>query len=152
MLGNEATQIVGMSLERKCYVSVEYFTEKDPFADYVTHEVAHIFHNCKRETLGLPHTRCKEWLLGIAYAKRETFAYACETYGRIVEQAQGKAGRRALLAQYARSPQPSDDTVEPKELLDILTEAVESRNGWKRILARCSTSNRSIPSRAPAYA
>lgn len=26
------------------------------------------------------------------------------------------------------------------ELLDILTEAVEARNGWKRILARCSAS------------
>jgi hypothetical protein len=27
----------------------------DPFADYVTHEVANIFHNCKRETIGLPY-------------------------------------------------------------------------------------------------
>jgi len=106
MLGNEAMQIVGLSLERKCYVSTEYFAEKDPFADYITHEVAHIFHNCKRETLGLPHTLSKEWLLDIAYAKRETFAYACETYGRIVEQAQGTAGRRALLAHYARNPKP----------------------------------------------
>jgi hypothetical protein len=75
MLGTGAMQIVGLSLERKCYVSIEYFTEKDPFADYITHEVAHIFHNCKRETLGLPHTLSKEWLLDIAYAKRETFAY-----------------------------------------------------------------------------
>jgi hypothetical protein len=152
MLGNEAMQIVGLSLERKCYVSTEYFAEKDPFADYITHEVAHIFHNCKRETLGLPHTLSKEWLLDIAYAKRETFAYACETYGRIVEQAQGTAGRRALLAQYARSPKPSDETVDSAELLDILTEAVKARNGWKRILARCSSSNQPVPRSAPAYA
>jgi hypothetical protein len=152
MLGNEAMQIVGLSLERKCYVSTEYFAEKDSFADYVTHEVAHIFHNCKRETLGLPHTLSKEWLLDIAYAKRETFAYACETYGRIVEQAQGTADRRSLLAQYALSPKPSDETVDSAELLDILTEAVAARNGWKRILARCSNSNRPIPRPAPAYA
>ncbi len=152
MLGNEAMQIVGLSLERKCYVSTEYFAEKDPFADYVTHEVAHIFHNCKRERLGLPHTLSKEWLLDIAYAKRETFAYACETYGRIVEQAQGTADRRSLLAQYALSPKPSDETVDSAELLDILTEAVAARNGWKRILARCSNSNRPIPRPAPAYA
>jgi hypothetical protein len=144
MLGTRAMQIVGLSLERKCYVSTEYFTEKDPFADYITHEVAHIFHNCKRETLGLPHTLSKEWLLDIAYAKRETFAYACETYGRIVEQAQGTVGRRALLAQYARSPKPSDETVNSAELLGILTEAVEASNGWKRILARCSSSNQPV--------
>jgi hypothetical protein len=145
MLGTRAMQIVGLSLERKCYVSTEYFTEKDPFADYITHEVAHIFHNCKRETLGLPHTLSKEWLLDIAYAKRETFAYACETYGRIVEQAQATAGRRTLLAQYARSPKPSDERVDSAELLGILTEAVEARNGWKRILARCSSSNQPVP-------
>jgi hypothetical protein len=151
ILGNEAKQIVGLSLERKCYVSVEYFTEKNPFADYVTHEVAHIFHNCKRETLGLPHTLSKEWLLDIAYSKRETFAYVCETYGRIVEQAHGTAGRKALLARYARGPKSSDGTVDPAELLDILTEAVEARNGWKRILARCSNSNRPVPRPAPAY-
>jgi hypothetical protein len=151
-LGNEAIQIVGLSLERKCYVSTEYFAEKDPFADYITHEVAHIFHNCKRETLGLPHTLSKVWLLDIAYAKRETFAYACETYGRIVEQAQGTAGRRALLAQYARNPKPSDETVDSAELLNILTEAVEARNGWKRILARCSNSYQPVPRPALADA
>ena len=152
MLGTGATQIVGLSLERKCYVSTEYFAEKDPFADYITHEVAHIFHNCKRETLGLPHTLSKEWLLDIAYAKRETFAYACETYGRIVEQAQGTAGRRALLAQYARSPRPSDETVDSAELLDILTEAIEDRSGWKRILVCCSSSNQPVPKTPLAYA
>ena len=144
MLGTRAMQIVGLSLERKCYVSTEYFAEQDPFADYITHEVAHIFHNCTRETLGLAHTLSKEWLPDIAYAKRETFAYACETYGRIVEQAQGTTGRR-LLAQYARSPKPSDETVDSAELIDILTEAVEARNGWKRILARCAISNPPVP-------
>jgi len=69
-----------------------------------------------------------------------------------VEQAQGTAGRRALLAQYARSPKPSDETVDSAELLDILTEAVKARNGWKRILARCSSSNQPVPRSAPAYA
>ena len=55
------------------------------------HEVAHIFHNCKRRTLGLPHSRTKEWLLDIAFVERETFAYACETYSRILEQTHGRA-------------------------------------------------------------
>jgi hypothetical protein len=30
------------------------------FEDFVVHEAAHVFHNWKRETLGLPHTRWKE--------------------------------------------------------------------------------------------
>jgi len=103
-----------------------------------------VFRICTNQLTITPHTLFKEWLLDIAYAKRETFAYACETYGRIVEQAQGTAGRR-LLAQYARSPKPSDETVDSEELIDILTEAVEARNGWKRILARCSSSNPPVP-------
>lgn len=137
-LGEEPSQILGLNLEKECYVSMDYFAETDPFADYVIHEVAHIFHNCKRETIGLPFSRSKEWLLEIRFAKRETFAYACEAYGRILEQAQRKEQRRLLLAQYARGPAPGDDRVEWSELLDILAEADEARNGWKRILGRCS--------------
>ena len=138
-LGDEPRQIVGLNLERECYVSMDYFADKDPFADYVTHEVAHVFHNCKRETVGLPYSHSRGWLLEISFAQRETFAYACEAYGRILEQAGRKQRRHSLLTQYARGPAPSDDRVEPTELLDILAEAVDARNGWKRILARCSS-------------
>jgi hypothetical protein len=118
---------------------MDYFADKDPFADYVTHEVAHVFHNCKRETVGLPYSHSRGWLLEISFAHRETFAYACEAYGRILEQAGRKQRRHSLLTQYARGPAPSDDRVEPTKLLDILAEAVDARNGWKRILARCSS-------------
>jgi hypothetical protein len=34
--------ILGLSEETTCYVSLEYSTQKDPFADYVVHEVARI--------------------------------------------------------------------------------------------------------------
>lgn len=138
-LGAEPSHIVGLNLARECYVSMDYFADEDPFADYLTHEVAHIFHNCKRETVGLPHSRSREWLLEIGFAKRETFAYACEAYSRILKRAVGGEQRHSLLAQFARGPAPSDDRVERTELLDILAEAVEARNGWKRILARCSS-------------
>lgn len=30
--------------------------EEDEFADFVVHEAAHVFHNTKRRTLGLPET------------------------------------------------------------------------------------------------
>jgi hypothetical protein len=78
LLGKDAPHLVGLSEETTCFVSPEYFAEDDPFADFIVHEAAHIFHNCKRATIGLRETRTKEWLLDIEYRKRETFAYACE--------------------------------------------------------------------------
>jgi hypothetical protein len=67
VLGPDAEGAVGLSEETTCYVTMDYFDEDDRFADYVVHEVAHIFHNCKRETIGLPHTRRREWLLDIEF-------------------------------------------------------------------------------------
>jgi hypothetical protein len=142
VLGGEQNAILGMNEETTCYVSTEYLVDQDRYADYVVHEVAHIFHNCKRRTLGLPHSRSKEWLLDIAYAKRETFAYACEFYSRILEQERDRAGRSALLASFAESQKCPDGRVDADELIDVLKEAVAARNGWKRILVRCSNSLR----------
>jgi hypothetical protein len=45
--------------------------------------------------------------------------------------------RHSLLSQYARGPGPADERVEQSELLNIIAEAVEARNSWKRIPARC---------------
>lgn len=70
-LTDSATDIVGLSEETICYVSMKYFSNNNPLEDYVVHEAAHIFHNCKRETIGLPATRRREWLLEIDYAKRD---------------------------------------------------------------------------------
>jgi hypothetical protein len=76
--------------------------------------------------------------LGCAFPGNHTLAFACEAYSRILERPRGKAERHALLRDYARSSNLPYDTVDRAELLDILTDAVESRNGWRRILARCS--------------
>ncbi len=48
--------IVGLNEETTCYASIEYFRNHNPFDDYVIHEAAHIFHNCKREMIGLSAT------------------------------------------------------------------------------------------------
>ncbi|HMA95500.1 MAG TPA: hypothetical protein VKP30_22580 [Polyangiaceae bacterium] len=96
-----------------------------------------MFHNHKREYVGLPHTRRKEWLLPIEFTKRETFAYSCEAYSRIVEQGQSTRGHRALFEEYAENPYDIDD-LDIEEHLDILREAAAARNGWKRILRRCT--------------
>ncbi len=72
LLGKDAPHLVGLSEETTCYFSPEYFAEDDPFADFIVHEAAHIFHNCKRATIGLRETRTKVWLFDIEYRKRET--------------------------------------------------------------------------------
>jgi len=142
LLSGEAPYILGLSEETSCYVSVEYFTGIDRFADFVVHEAAHVFHNCKRRMIGLPSTRRREWILDIDFAKRETFAYACEAYSRILELSDGPAERRALLSELEREPLPSADRVDGGEYVDALREAVARRNGWKRILARCAPPRR----------
>ena len=138
-LAEDMGQIVGLSVETTCYVSLAFFSEDDPFADFVVHEAAHIFHNTKRGTVGLRETRRREWLLPIEYRKRETFAYACEAYSCIVGQSSRPAERRDLLEEIKGNGAPPDDRVDLDEYLDILAHAVSRRNGWKAILERCST-------------
>ena len=137
-LSREAPNIVGLSEETTCYVSPAYFSSQDAFADYIVHEAAHIFHNCKRATVGLKETRRRDYLLDIDYRKRETFAYACEAYSCIVAKGGTSADRRAALVAHADGWLPGDDSIDLSEYLDILREAVTARNGWKRILQRCA--------------
>ena len=147
LLSDSAPRLVGLSEETTCYVGANYFREENRFDDFVVHEVAHIFHNCKRETIGLPQIRGREWLLEIDYAKRETFAYACEAYSRLLTLGSGRSEWTILLAELAKAPTFADERVDIDETLDILREAVAARNGWKRILQRCAPSRRS---RAPS--
>ena len=143
-LGDAESDVVGLSEETTCYVSLAYFKEADPFADFIVHEMAHVFHNWKRESVGLPHTRYREWLLAIDYSKRETFAYACEAYSRILERARDGAERRLLLSEYVSRGVPTAETVQQEELVSALTEATLARNGWKRILQRCAPARQSF--------
>jgi hypothetical protein len=142
LLGEDAPRLVGLSEETTCYVSPDYFAEEDPFADFIVHEAAHIFHNCKRAAVGLRHTRTKEWLLDIEYRKRETFAFSCEAYARVLERAKGPSERRALAAEFGRSVSISDARVDSAEVAGIVAEAVARRNGWKVILGRCAPARR----------
>jgi hypothetical protein len=143
LLGDEAPRLVGVSEETTCYVSPEYFAEDDPFADFIVREAAHVFHNCKRGTVGLRETRTKEWLLDIEFRKRETFAYSCEAYTRVLERAKNATERRALAEEYGGTVRISEERVDPAEVAGIVTEAAGARNGWKVILARCAPERRS---------
>lgn len=138
LLCEDAPHLVGISEETTCFVSPGYFAEDDPFADFIVHEVAHIFHNCKRASIGLRETRKKEWLLDIEYRKRETFAYSCEAYARVFQRGTSPAERRVLAEEYGRGAHISEERVDVAEVASIIREAAAARNGWKVILGRCS--------------
>jgi hypothetical protein len=140
-LGTDAPRIVGLSVGTTCYVSANYSHQESRFADFVVHEAAHVFHNCKRRTIGLERARQQEWLLEIQFEKRETFAYACEAYSRILALSRVAGEREGLLDELSREPMPFDDRVDPNEYLEILAGAVAVKDGWKYILRRCSSSS-----------
>jgi hypothetical protein len=140
LLSHDAPAIVGMSEETTCYLSLGYLgsQEREPFSDYLVHETAHVFHNCKRSTIGLTETRNKEFLLNIDFHKRETFAYACEAYSRILSLATTPKLRREALQVHANGPLPGDSRIDHDEYLEVLSAAMEPGNGWKRILKACA--------------
>jgi len=139
-LSEDDDGLLGLSEENTCYVSLVYFEglKRDPFSDYVVHEVTHIFHNQKREQVGLPLRRKSEWMLDIEFRERETFAYACEVYGRIVKRTRRRDERLRLVDEFAERSHEAGGQADPDRLVDILREAVAARNGWKKILERCA--------------
>ena len=68
-------------------------------------------------------TRTKEWLLDIEYRKRETFAYSCEAYARVLERGKNPVERRALAEEYARTVRISDERVDAAEVASIVRAA-----------------------------
>lgn len=140
LLSEDAPELLGLSQETTCFVTARYLDGRGKFDDFLVHEAAHVFHNWKRAYAGLPHTRYNEWLLPIEFQKREPFAYGCEVYARIIEQSRTAKERQALLAEYADHPYAGGEDID--EHLDILREAVSAKNGWKRILRRCTPPKR----------
>ena len=108
------------------------------FSDYLVHEAAHIFHNARRRDAGLMGKKEDDWLLPIEFSMRETFAYACEAYSRICERGENLRARRSLLEEIKLLPPPTDERVDADQYIQLLTNAVNRRNGWKAILEGCS--------------
>ncbi|PIQ51543.1 MAG: hypothetical protein COW02_14355 [Comamonadaceae bacterium CG12_big_fil_rev_8_21_14_0_65_59_15] len=144
-LSPDAPEIVGLSEETTCYLGLDYLRNwrDDGFEDYLVHEAAHIFHNCRRVTLGLSETSTQKCLLTIDFSKRELFAYACEAYSRLLVLADSPKDRRAALSKHAEGPLPGKDAMNQQEYLDILAQAVIAKNGWKRILQACTPATKS---------
>src|SRR5258708_2349600 len=136
LLSEYAPRILGLREQTTCYVSVEYFTAGGRFADFVVHETAHVFHNCKRRTIGLRSTLRREWILDIDFAKRETFAYACEAYSRILELSNRPAERRALRLELEGGPLPPADRLDTGEYVYVLPEPLPPPTASNHILPR----------------
>ena len=81
-------------------------------------------------------------MLDIEYRKRETFAYSCEAYARVIERGKNPAERRALAEEYGRAVHISEERVDATEVAGIVRAAAEVRNGWKVILTRCAPNRR----------
>ena len=77
-------------------------------------------------------------MLDIEFTKRETFAYSCEAYARIVARAKSLAECRALAVEYGSKRRISAERVDTAEVASIVTDAANARNGWKEILSRCA--------------
>jgi hypothetical protein len=142
LLSADAPRLVGLSEETTCYLSIDYVREQGRFEDFLVHEAAHIFHNCTRHTMGLPETSAREWPLDIAYDKRETFAYSCEAFSRVLDHGSSRQARLALILELADGHVPGTDHLDRQEYVSILTEAAGARNGWKHILSRCAPPRR----------
>ena len=142
LLDERAPSIVGLSEDTTCHVSTEYFDDDAPFSDFVVHEAAHVFHNCKRRTISLPAPPGREWLLDIEYGKRKVFAYSCEVYARILEQSTSPSERIALADRYDECKENLDERADPREVAAIVREACAARVGWKVLLSRCSPPHR----------
>ncbi|MBU6455758.1 MAG: hypothetical protein KGS72_28570 [Cyanobacteria bacterium REEB67] len=103
------------------------------------HEAAHIFHKCRRTELGLPETRRKKYLLDIDFRQRETFAYACEAYSRILELSDKPTERIRLANELLDDYELPDDQVDLEKYENALVAASTARNGWKKILDVCAS-------------
>jgi hypothetical protein len=152
LLSREAPEMVGMSEGTTCYVSTAYFCPENQFEDFLVHEAAHVFHNCKRRTLGLPERPRHEWLLDIEFSKRELFAYACEVYSRILNLRTTTAARKRLLEEMEDEIRViPGGRIDVETYVYVIRDAVGARNGWKHILRNCAPSpQRRHRSRVPA--
>ncbi len=137
VLGDGKRLAVGFSENFKCYITPQYFEERGPFEDFLLHECAHVLHDAKLETIGLPMTRSRERLVELEFRERETFAYSCEAFATI-SAGRSPAERADLAAAFReRRPYPKG-AVDVAKVEEIVSDAAAMRNGWKHVLERCA--------------
>ena len=121
---------MGLTEETTCFVAAAYFSEEAVRRLRRARSGSHL-PQLQAANDRTSRTGRREWLLDIDYRKRETFAYACEAYSRVLALGNSLAARRVLLSEIEEGPVQPDDRVDPVEYIDILREAIAVRNGWK---------------------
>jgi hypothetical protein len=129
ILSDDAPYLVGLSEETTCYLSAAYFDASGRFDDFLVHEVAHIFHNCKRQTIGLRETRS----VRAAWRSTRQSARPSPMPARLTAATPvGHVARSTTeCCEYVQG-QCRHTKGDVAEYLDNLGEAVVARNGWKR--------------------
>ncbi|WP_224364440.1 tetratricopeptide repeat protein [Hyalangium versicolor] len=107
----------------RIYVLPRYLVEKAAFADALVYEAA----------LDLLFRRFGDDGDG---SKFEVFGRSCEVYACILARAGTAAERMQLAREYGARPHISGKRVDPREVAEIVREAVAATNGWEVILAR----------------
>lgn len=107
------------------------YETKDPYSDVVVHEGAHMLHYLKPRHYGLRERRGQERFVDVEFAHRELFAFACETYSRVV-QCDGRSSRVAF-AEKMREGAFSFPRAHLDEVADLVLSAARVRNGWRVI-------------------
>jgi hypothetical protein len=104
---------------------------KDPYSDVVVHEAAHLLHYLKPEHYGLHVRRGQERFVDVEFRHRELFAFACETYSRVVFHNERKS--RIPFAQKMQEDAFSFPRSHIEEVAALVLDAACARNGWRVI-------------------
>lgn len=138
VLDPEEETFVGFSEGLESFVTPAALEDTGPFDDFIVHETAHTLHDMRRGAAGLPERPGRERLVELEFRERETFAFSCEAWSRILREARRPAARLDLVEKFAADPPYPKHAVDVDKVAGILREAGAKRNGWKRILDRCA--------------
>lgn len=137
-LSADAPAIDGLSQDAICFLGVQTLVEAAPLSDALVHEVAHLLHTVRPETIGLCGRARQERLVDVAYRRRELFAYACEALGWLCLHGRSRRDRIELFERHAFSAAPSDPRVDCDEYVHLVRAALASPRSWSMIARHCA--------------
>lgn len=117
--------------------------------DFIVHEAAHLMLMSTRTQVGLPD-KDRKFVLEVEVPKRELFAYSCEFYSRAIAISKRRKDRLKLLSAMGEFVMFGHEYVNRKEVLSLVTAAIQSNDGWWLIRKTCSEYPTSKKSRKPS--
>ncbi|WP_224360257.1 tetratricopeptide repeat protein [Hyalangium versicolor] len=117
------TDSVVYRADGRIYVLPRYLVEKTAFADALVYEAAL---DLLFRRFGYDNGHWRQF---------EAFASSCEAYACILEREGTAAERMQIAREYGSRPHTSARRADPREVAEIVREAVATPNGWEIILA-----------------